>query len=419
MKRFISGLAVVLMSVFAHAQTMPLYTPAAGSDLKPVVDSMGSGSAVISLAPGNYTASNTLNLNSGQSIVAPQGSATITWAGPAAGVMIRVRGSLGPLLTTISSTTDCDTAIFSGTQQDGLVLISRTVTDPNNTNNTQLRAEDNELMSGKLRRRPILYYPAGADLYRINPVSKVTLRNVAINAGNASQALDIEWATDFRMESCTVGGGDWGMNVANSFRTTIDRCRFEHQTGSTVSQGIHVESSTGGTISGNTIINEGVTGIVLNPGTWFYSLTNNEIYGTGTDTFPGNPPGRGGDGIHLVGAGATLITNNRILGANCYGIWLVAQNEDTVIANNVVVGGITAGVAVNNNASPSSRRTIMTGNVLLNNKGGAFGVYSANGAIVRENVIDRTPVTREEYWDASDPTVDYSAYLRFDFKIFP
>ena len=61
----------------------------------------------------------------------------------------------------------------------------------------------------------------------------------------------------------------------------------------------------------------------------------------------------------------------------------------------------------------------MTGNVLLNNKGGAFGVYSANGAIVRENVIDRTPVTREEYWDASDPTVDYSAYLRFDFKIFP
>jgi len=246
--------------------------------------------------------------------------------------------------------------------------------------------EENDLMntSGgyRLRRRPFLYYPSGADVYALHSVDDVTIRDLRIDANVAYYGVYLNYARNFRMEDSTVSGSTFGVFARDAFRTTITRSRFKAPS----LIGIRFESSTVGDITDSTVIDSLQTGISICAWSSVFTVKGNEIDGTGVTQDNGIISG--GDGIGVSQTFFVVVTDNRVLGANCYGFEIGDQAQDTVLAGNMILGGLTGAVVENNGGTNAAREAVVVANVLANNNGGSIGLYPGTDTDLLHNIAD-------------------------------
>ncbi|WP_141703390.1 right-handed parallel beta-helix repeat-containing protein [Methylobrevis pamukkalensis] len=161
--------------------------------------------------------------------------------------------------------------------------------------------------------------------------------------------------TDLTIERCTVSGSSGTALALSRVSGRVTGCRINGAAGS----GLAVIEAVGLSISGNEITDCGEAGVSLTrwtPGEDGSLVSDNRIERIASRTGAG---GRAGSGVLLSGAGAVIVSGNRI--ADC------------------------AAGAIHASASPGLQ---LVGNSCLRSGGTAIEVAGAGGALVSGNVID-------------------------------
>lgn len=401
MKRFVPcGFLLVLvltMSSGAHATVIELPS---GGDLRAAIASLAGQPGAIQLGDGIYEVADSIELASGQSIHGRYDRSTIRWTGGAVPIF-KIVGDAVPSAAIGTLSPNTEQMISITATATGLVRIVDQVRPG------MIRHEDNEIVMTAaglaLKRRPALLYANGATLYPFRPATGVTLEDLVIEGAAASLGVYASYTSDVRVRRCTITGTDIGVYVGDSYRSAVEDSKIvgSRQTA------LRVDGSTGGTFRGNTILDSVTSAIVLASGTWMFHIVNNAIYGTGVTGLSGLVTG--GDAITVDGAGDVIIEGNRIFGTNCYGIWIAEAVERTIIANNLIAGGITAGILINAIGAANVRNTIISSNIIHNNNGGSIGMYPANGAVLAANIYDT--IRGGGIGGADDPTAVFVGNL--------
>jgi len=373
-------LIAAALTIASHAQTVVVVHTT--DNILQKLASLNGQPGTLVLDPGDHYTSDTLYLASGQCVRGSYGQSILHWTGPAPGVatkaVISVAGSRGAVIGTLSAnTTQSVTINVSGSPAAGPVEILK-------ADGTQ--REDDDLMTTtagyRLRRRPFLLYPNGADLYALNAVDDVTVRDLRIDAGVAYYGIFVQYARNFRLEDSTISNATFGIFMRDAFRTVITRSRFK----APALIGIRVESSTVGDINNTTVVDSAQTGISICAWSNAFTVRGNEIDGTGVTNSDGIISG--GDGIGVNQTFFMVIANNRILGPNCYGLEIGDQAEDTVISGNMILGGLTGAIVENNGGTNSAREVVITANIAANNNGGSIGLLPGHATDVLHNILD-------------------------------
>lgn len=371
-------LATVVLPPSAEAMVV-MVKP--GDDLRKKVQTLGRAPGTIVVTPGTYDLADTIDLTSAQSMHGQYGQSVIRWTGPLGKSMIRINGTKGPLVGTMTANHVAQSATISQTTPLGPVELSKVV-------NGIKQREDNVVVANAqgvrtLLRRPILLYPEGADLYALAAANAVTIEGLTFDGTGAPNvalaAVELNLATNFRMQNCVIHHSDLGVWARESFRITVERSHIE----STRTAALRVEGSTVATLRRNVLLNAGRTGISLADGVWICNLIDNDILGTVLD---GEGIPNGGDGVNASSGGQLHISNNRILGAGCYGIWLSNFVDGVVIANNTITGGITAAVVLSS-GTEIVREAVIVGNIITNNNGGSIALAPGGTVAITNNAL--------------------------------
>lgn len=150
----------------------------------------------------------------------------------------------------------------------------------------------------------------------------------------------------------------------------VDNC-FEHL------HGVLYLGNATGQIVGNKFMRNSFGNIVAGKGDDL-NIANNQIF------FPGN--GTSGDGMTLSNIANSTITDNKIVGGSCYGIWMSGVNENVSIVENLITDDITSALYFSEKGRFDNFEVLS--NTLINNGGSAIALLgSVDRFVVRGNIF--------------------------------
>lgn len=184
--------------------------------------------------------------------------------------------------------------------------------------------------------------------------------------------IEVSWGMDIRIENIEFSNKNYNLNSifwGRVERGNVHNCRFDGgQKGILI--GTHSNNCS---IYGNTIID-------CAPGIWIAGSKNlileNTISSSGSTC-------KEGDGI-TIGKTAVdnIISENIIMGGNCYGIWGLPGNaKGNTIADNLIDSNITYGIYIQ-----SGKNWTITGNRIIRCAGG-IGLENVENSIISCNII--------------------------------
>jgi parallel beta-helix repeat protein len=185
----------------------------------------------------------------------------------------------------------------------------------------------------------------------------------------------VDGRTGVTVRNGTVTQFDTGVSVEGGSGNTVSAMNLNANRGAgDYGEGVLLFSTTGNTVSGNRITNNGpYGGISILVGT-NNLVENNQI--VGNNMSPTNTSGIRLENIGQTPSSGNTIRGNLVQGSGLDGIQIFAGGSDNVISRNTVVGNNRDGIT----AFAGSKRNIIEDNQVRNN---GFGPINGNGIFIR------------------------------------